>query len=337
MDQALDVMDDSEGSYIAEAQRTLNIISQRIQKALSRSQRIQKVLSRTDPGDIDDRRSPHSTDSSGFCTPLDIHQSSASKYSLDASALGSCAPASRISLSQISTGGTGQNANYLLPPEESTEKIERRYVEQGAAGPVLSYRCCLTSSTGISLLVQARYEYDSLKCTISGGYPSLARHLLIYGLTYTLRGLPKDLSETEAADIWRALPAEVRSAKWAAAAGSQGSQEEARPSILHRITASLTLTLIVVLQALAPRMRRLACELCSLDRQHRVSQRALQAALRGFRGVVWLGREAYRRQDGMLGEAVGRAVVWVVEGIGGGVREGIGMGLGEGAVEGREP
>jgi hypothetical protein len=150
----------------------------------------------------------------------------------------------------------------------------------------------------------------------------VARQLHVYGLTVALRGLPAGISAAEAADIRAALPPAVLDPQACAGRIPTKGGDEARPqpSLLHRISATLTYRLLMTLRGAGPRLASAVETLQLIDERLGGTRRGC-AALRAL--AAWAGREG----------AAGRAVRWVVVGVAEGVVDGFGRGVGWGVEE----
>ncbi|KAH0566459.1 hypothetical protein GP486_000129 [Trichoglossum hirsutum] len=172
--------------------------------------------------------------------------------------------------------------------------------------------------------------------------PALTRQLYIHSLTYLLRGLPKDLSAEERLDLRSALPSGVteplrldiddqnvvtiRDSERKIRNGTSST-----PSLLHRITASLVIQLIVFAHFILPHIKALLRNAYIYERNNRLSERVLAKSIDtvdtvGKKGIEF-GEAVARIGDGKLGQALNGVAVWCAEGVAGGIYEGVGEGI----------
>jgi hypothetical protein len=162
-----------------------------------------------------------------------------------------------------------------------------------------------------------------------------------------LRGLPTELSPEEELSLREALPSSLKlslaktsnntSLSSSSNTTSSSLTASSRPSpvqrqpLLHRLIASLTCSLFLLISFLLPYIQYLLREAYAFDRRHKLSDRALAYSMTSADA---LGRQALSvatnvcaMHDGRVGEAFKEAGVYVVQSFSGGVYDGLGEGM----------
>jgi hypothetical protein len=160
-----------------------------------------------------------------------------------------------------------------------------------------------------------------------------------------LRGLPAELSPEEELSLREALPSSLKFSHSNTANGTLSSSNnpsssltsQSRPSpsrrqpLLHRLIATLTCSLFLLISFLLPHIQHLLREAYAFDRRHKLSDRALAYSMTSADA---LGRQALSvatnvcaMHDGRVGEAFKEAGVYVVQSFSGGVYDGLGEGM----------
>lgn len=199
----------------------------------------------------------------------------------------------------------------------------------------------------------------------SSNTSSLTRNLYVHSLTYLLRALPATLSLDERTSLQSALPDAVlpdathsppqqttiilhRSPP-----SMSSPQLPQRQSLLHRLTAVVTLNLILLASVLAPYIAATLRRAYTYEQQHRLLLRAYNAVLgllslalshardAGRRGLD-LSRQVCEADDGRIAGAAQQLFTSLALGITDGVCQGLGDGagkpvVGDGGVVGLQP
>jgi hypothetical protein len=176
---------------------------------------------------------------------------------------------------------------------------------------------------GMNLLSISMAESSAVSTNPQFGNASFARQLYIHALTYLLRGLPSDLTPEEQLSIHSALPLAIP-----LHSSASGSPAPPEPSLLHRTLASIIVQLFVFIQFLLPYIRWLVSTAYEYEREHKIGERVWREGMEKGKSGVETAATLLAMGDGR----VGKAAMWVVEGVTGGVHEGLGEGM---AVLGR--
>jgi len=196
-----------------------------------------------------------------------------------------------------------------------------------------------TYSLGTNLLDLSTTEAKSASFSNSKrGIPTLTRQLYIHGVSYSLRGLPTDLSKEEIVSILAALPSDVQEAAFVASKKYASDRDKTKypsldpdpscpPSLIHRVIAFLILQFFLFIQMIAPYLRIGLAKLAAYERQHHVSERLLASGIRGVDGVIKAGDRVCAMRDGQVGEMIEAMLMWWIRGIAGGIKDGVGEGL----------
>jgi hypothetical protein len=169
---------------------------------------------------------------------------------------------------------------------------------------------------------------------------TLTRQLYIHGMTYLLRGLPRELTPEETLSLQAALPQalEIHTNPNATPllSGSQSNASSPRtppnePTILHRMTAVFVLQAFILMQFLLPYIKLFLSHTYQFERKYQITKRLVNT---GVTTVDELGRRSLRlsqticqMNNGMVGQTVNEMTIWWVTGVTGGVQQGLAEGL----------
>ena len=161
------------------------------------------------------------------------------------------------------------------------------------------------------------------------------RRFYIDGVSYILRGLPKDLTAEETLVLRTATPQtllpppEQQSSEIATSdTAAQPSRHAEHPTLLHTATSTLTYHLILLTTLLLPHLQNLIATLLALDAQHQFSARFYSQAKTLLNNLFFLFRELLLRiweaNDGALRIKCRDFGIWVLRDFCGGLEEGVG-------------
>ncbi|WPG99976.1 Hypothetical protein R9X50_00280000 [Acrodontium crateriforme] len=174
--------------------------------------------------------------------------------------------------------------------------------------------------------------------------PELVRRLYISSMEYFLAGLPEDLTKEEVLKLRLRLPTPLLPEEYDATdarvvvrttnttpteSNDPPSQPEA--SVLHRLTANITLYTFLALAFLLPYIKLFLQKAYAYDRQHKISDRVIEQSLLAAETIsqksLHVAGGVCAINDGKVGEAAKLLVLWWVQGLSGGVCEGVGDGM----------
>ena len=161
------------------------------------------------------------------------------------------------------------------------------------------------------------------------------RRFYIDGVSYILRGLPKDLTAEETLVLRTATPQtllpppEQQSSEIATSdTAAQPSRHAEHPTLLHTATSTLTYHLILLTTLLLPHLQNLIATLLALDAQHQLSARFYSQTKTLLNKFFFLFRELLLRiweaNDGALRIKCRDFGIWVLRDFCGGLEEGVG-------------
>jgi hypothetical protein len=163
------------------------------------------------------------------------------------------------------------------------------------------------------------------------------RSAYLDGLSYLLRGLPKDLGPTEVATLRKALPesmTECRSAGRGPASRSQffnGSSDDGQPTLIQQAMRLVVARAIVWFCIIWPYVLLLLRMGAHYERKYKVSEQLLGGGIVLLNTIGEKSSAASRviasMGDGAVGRAVTDAVAWTVHGVATGIFEGVEEGL----------
>jgi hypothetical protein len=108
---------------------------------------------------------------------------------------------------------------------------------------------------------------------------------------------------------------------------SSAKQHEEYPTIVHRAVATMVLQFFLLISFLWP----YCCGAYRYERKHHISERVLaqswMTANALSRNTLAVGRTVCRWNDGQVGNALEDVVLWLVQGVTGGLREGVKDGM----------
>ncbi|KAF9887067.1 hypothetical protein FE257_010561 [Aspergillus nanangensis] len=180
----------------------------------------------------------------------------------------------------------------------------------------------------LNLLRNALYEAQQTHCD-----DRLVRSLYTGALGYLLDALPEDLTQEEMSRIRENFPDQIE-----ASAPQPGSyppklshQSSAKRSFLHRLLASITVQLFILLQLVSPYLKASALVMYQYERSYRVTEHVLALALRVIEAMgksgYNLGFFIFGLYDGGTMASILDMVSGWLEAVFGGVYEGVGEGM----------
>ncbi|KAF2758396.1 hypothetical protein EJ05DRAFT_350190 [Pseudovirgaria hyperparasitica] len=188
-----------------------------------------------------------------------------------------------------------------------------------------------------NLLSQAIHESSTFEPTPDQPDTMFCRDLYLSSVSYLLRGLPSDLTASEALVLQSSLPKSIAAQETGnmAAKHCNAHTNETNgldePSIVHRTLAYLVLQVFVVCHFCLPYLRILLREAYAYERRHHISERALATSLNTFdevgKSTVGLLERVYAIDEGRFGRSVNETVVWWVREVSGGLKQGLKEGV----------
>ncbi|KAF2659938.1 DEAD-domain-containing protein [Lophiostoma macrostomum CBS 122681] len=197
------------------------------------------------------------------------------------------------------------------------------------------------ANQGISLLTQAYQESSALAQDRDDASAVLTRQLYLHGMSYLLRGIPKDLTQEELLSLDAAMPATVLEMHADANAHAliqlppqqdvSTERQPQNPSTLHRIIAATVFQTFVLMQFLLPYIKLFFNAAYTFEREHKVTQRVFSNTVTtvdelGRRGLQ-LSHTVCQMNDGKVGQAINDFTVWWMRGLTGGLQQGIREGV----------
>lgn len=274
---------------------------------------------------------------------------SISQYALESESTSSASSSRRTSrlYSDLGTPPPGyQSRMSLSEPVSDAEGDDELPIRPLSAcsseGPVENDSGILWkfANQGLSLLNIAASEDKKASRNSPNTPTSLSRQLYVHGVTYMLRGLPKDLSADERLGIWSSIPPEIQQVapvtNTAVVIQQQtGPYQPAgtppKPSALQQAIAGLIVQLFVITQFLLPYIKYCFAVLYKYERQHRISERVIASSVQTCEGMMKTGLQVTnaicRMNDGKVGQALNEMSVWWVTGVTAGIHQGVGDGL----------
>ncbi|KAJ9138926.1 hypothetical protein NKR23_g8229 [Pleurostoma richardsiae] len=206
-------------------------------------------------------------------------------------------------------------------------------VEFVTQGPVLAERASgvdwKCGQQGMRLMDTAIIEANPAN---AGYSPAFERKAYIDGVSFLLKGLPRDLDESEMIALGSSLPTTFGS--MSATGGlpnSASSQAYGERNVLHRSIQTVVVKLFVLLHLIMPYVIFLLRQLAQLERKYKVSEnvvgQTIELANAFGRCSVSLSGTIYNMSDGKVGQALANVFAWAIEGVAGGISDGVGEGL----------
>jgi hypothetical protein len=210
------------------------------------------------------------------------------------------------------------------------------------SSPAKIYAMKLTIIAGLSQISMSARESRALADESKCGIPSLARQLYFDGVQYSLRGLPKNLSNEEGVSLWASCPSKLREIaiieathriKQAEPTNSRRNdlklhvRKQQSPSVVHRILAAIVFRMFMLIQFFVPYIRCCVAELYSCGRRYRISQRGFRLTVKSVDFTVKAASTVLNMKEGRVRNAAQGVILWWITSIAGGVQEGIGNGL----------
>ncbi|KIW07820.1 uncharacterized protein PV09_01739 [Verruconis gallopava] len=240
---------------------------------------------------------------------------------------------SRISLSEPESDNEG-DLDLPLRPMSACSSVDPLENNSGILW--------IFANQGLSLLnIAAQEDKRRPQGNNTDSKTSLSRSLYIHGVTYLLRGLPKNLTVDEKMSVWSSVPPEVQqiapiasSPEIGQLAQCQSSTETARPgssSILKQVIASMVVQIFIITHFLFPYIKHCLAILYKYERKHKVSERVLACSVHTCESFMKTGLQVTgaigRMNDGKVGQALNDMSVWWISGVTAGIHQGIGDGL----------
>lgn len=165
------------------------------------------------------------------------------------------------------------------------------------------------------------------------------RRAYLDGLSYLLRGLPRDLDTSEVASLRKSLPAPLAEAVPSGKRNGQPGFQKffhrqkhgGEPTLLQRGMKIAVANVILLVCMIWPYVLILLKQGAHYERKYKVSEQLLG---RGIVLVNALGKRSAvvsqvigKMGDGVVGQVVNGAVAWTVHGVASGISEGLEEGL----------
>lgn len=185
-------------------------------------------------------------------------------------------------------------------------------------------------SLGLNLL-------QSSSCLSSN--PDFSRQLYIDAVSYSLRGLPRNLSMEETLRLQAAMPSELipsqqptdRVIVQGQSHDNRATQQEEDPTILHRVVAMIVLQAFLLLSFLWPYIQTTCRGAYQYEREHHISEKLLNqswtTANTLSKNTMTVAKTICSWNDGQVGAALEDVIFWWVHGITGGLRDGVKDGM----------
>jgi hypothetical protein len=190
-------------------------------------------------------------------------------------------------------------------------------------------------------LTQAYQESNALARDQKDVSAVLTRQLYLHGMSYLLRGIPKDLTQEELLSLNAAIPASILDVHTDTNAHAliqrprhqdvSNERPPRNPSVLHRIIAVTVFQTFVLIQFLLPYIKLFFNAAYTFERDHKFTQRFFSNTLTtvddlGRRGLQ-LSHTVCQMNDGKVGQAINDFTVWWMRGLTGGIQQGIREGV----------
>jgi hypothetical protein len=191
------------------------------------------------------------------------------------------------------------------------------------------------ANQGLNLLSIAVEESASISQDQNVGNADFARQIYLHAITYFLRALPSDLTTEEQLSIRSALPTGVVEPLRLEASQLYTPQTRIAssppPSLLHRTLASTIIQFFIIFQFILPYLKQLLTAAYQYDRSHKISEKVLSQSILTVDSIARAGVAATGvlcgMSDGKVGQMITDTIVWILEGVTGGIHEGVGEGL----------
>lgn len=160
------------------------------------------------------------------------------------------------------------------------------------------------------------------------GNQAFSRRAYINSLSYLLQALPSDLNEVEILYLKQSFPTTLQPDPHAPHQTHPKSPPEKPPrSALHRFLAALILQIFILLHILLPYIKYFLHSAHNYDRKHHTSERLVSMAIDIADRFRKRGVDIVYLLMSMSNGTLGVIILWLVEGISGGIYEGVGKGL----------
>lgn len=178
----------------------------------------------------------------------------------------------------------------------------------GASG--VDWRC---GGQGVDLITNAGRES---RCGIGAEYNSpFERTAYVDGVSYMLRGLPRDLDETEVAVLRRSMPEPLADAL---PGSSMPREHKRRPlregNFVHNLLFNILMFLHVWICWAMPHALYLAGELMRFERANKITEHVLSAVVTAVNALRRIG-------DGIAGQVISDVCEYMAQGISGALKE----------------
>ncbi|RKU46804.1 hypothetical protein DL546_007257 [Coniochaeta pulveracea] len=250
------------------------------------------------------------------------------------SASGITTPMSEDTETETMVASDGENAlGPLWFSGQRSEPVGESIEKGGQPGSGVEWR---SGRPGMELLISAVDE--SKNAARSTAYDAaFERNAYLDGLSYLLRGLPKDLDPKEVATLRKALPESVAKSPSAGRSSAfrprsfDGPSDDGQPTLLQQMLRLVVARAIVWFCIIWPYVLLLLRMGAHYERKYKVSEQLLGG------GIVLLNAIGERSSavsrvigsmgDGAVGRIVTDAFAWTVQGVATGVSEGVEEGL----------
>ncbi|KAG9724057.1 hypothetical protein KCU86_g16876, partial [Aureobasidium melanogenum] len=184
---------------------------------------------------------------------------------------------------------------------------------------------------------QGQSLLQSSSCLSSN--PDFSRQLYIDGVSYLLRGLPKNLSSEETIRLQAAMPSEMISTQQPEdrimvrdqAQANQFAQQEEDPTLLHRVVAMIVLQVFLLFSFLWPYVQMTCRGVYQYEREHHISEKLLNQSWTTAnvlsKNTMAIAKTVCSWNDGQVGVVLEDMIFWWVHGVTGGLRDGVRDGM----------
>lgn len=104
-------------------------------------------------------------------------------------------------------------------------------------------------------------------------------------------------------------------------------QSRPEPSGLHRFVSTMTSLALLLISIILPYVKVFVAWLYRVERERRISERAVGVGIRALEGSMALGKRVASMKEGKVGEAAKDLLIWWAVGVAGGVEEGVREGI----------
>lgn len=205
-----------------------------------------------------------------------------------------------------------------------------------APGSGVDWKC---GRPGLELLISAMDESRGAAAMRSGQSSSynagFERRAYLHGVSYLLRGLPRDLDEFEVFELRGALPPSIAesqiSSRGRLVYSGQAGHDYTKPSVLHKSLRAIVARTMVLFFILWPYILVLLRWAAAYEKKHRISEHVIAQCMTLATACGNLATGVFdticSRGDGRVGQALADTVAWTVRDMVAGVSEGVQEGL----------